>query len=192
MVVSDFNRVQVYNASYKWNAKDFDLKGFYRTGHYHWGYEGDFFALYSEANYGPNLDTYNGETLGFEVDGRGSLNGFKAAFGPQLWWGANPAVLLKYGRNLGNWGVAAVYHEDIDDVGRAVTSIAIPLPKIKLVTKKAPSSSVVFLPSKKPNTKPNTKPSGKPFKNIHKILYGAGTIAKSNNDNHAIPIHIII
>ena len=39
---TDVNRVQIYNASYKWTAKDFELRGFYRTGHYHWGYEGDF------------------------------------------------------------------------------------------------------------------------------------------------------
>ena len=102
------NRVQVYNASYKWTAKDFEIRGFYRTGHYHWGYEGDFFGLYPEANYGPNLDIYNGETSGFEIDGKGSLNGLKAAFGPQLWWGANPAYLLKYNRKIGVFNAAAV------------------------------------------------------------------------------------
>jgi hypothetical protein len=114
VVLNDVNRVQVYNASYTWNAKDFDLRGFYRTGHYHWGYEGDFFALYPEANYGPNLDIYNGETLGFEFDGKGSLNGFKAAFGPQLWWGANPTALLKYGKKIGTWNFTGIYHRDLD------------------------------------------------------------------------------
>jgi hypothetical protein len=82
--LTDINRVQVYSAEYEWNAKEFDLRGFYRTGHYHWGYEGDFFGLYREANYGPNLDIYNGEILGFEVDGKRALEGLKAAFGPQL------------------------------------------------------------------------------------------------------------
>ncbi|MEC4004981.1 glycoside hydrolase family 2 TIM barrel-domain containing protein [Flavobacterium sp. SUN052] len=132
--LTDANRVQVYNASYNWNAKEFDLRGFYRTGHYHWGYEGDFFGLYPEANYGPNLDIYNGETLGFEVDGKKSLNGLKAAFGPQLWWGANPAVLLKYNHKLGKIDATAVYHEDIDNAAAATTSIAIPLPKTRRVT----------------------------------------------------------
>jgi hypothetical protein len=136
MLVNDFNRVQVYNASYKWNAKDFDLKGFYRTGHYHWGYEGDFFALYSEANYGPNLDIYNGETLGFEIDGKRSLKGFKAAFGPQLWWGANPAYLLKYGTKLGKVDATVVYHEDINqvEISETVSSIAFPVPKTRRAT----------------------------------------------------------
>ena len=134
VLMNDINRIQVYNASYKWNAKDFEVRGFYRTGHYHWGYEGDFFALYSEANYGPNLDLYNGETLGFEVDGKRSLNGLKAAFGPQLWWGANPAYLLKYSKKLGKFDVTAVYHEDISNASAALTSIAIPLPKTRRAT----------------------------------------------------------
>jgi hypothetical protein len=131
---NDLNRVQVYNASYAWNEKDFDLRGFYRTGHYHWGYEGDFFALYPEANYGPNLDVYNGETLGFEIDGKKSFSGLKAAFGPQLWWGANPAVLFKYSKKIGKIDASAVYHEDIADAGAALTSIAIPLPKTRRAT----------------------------------------------------------
>lgn len=131
---NDINRVQVYNASYKWTAKDFELRGFYRTGHYHWGYEGDFFGLYPEANYGPNLDIYNGETLGFEIDGRGDLDGLKAAFGPQLWWGANPAYLLKYNRKIGKFNAAIVYHEDISRAAQAVTSIFIPQPKTRRAT----------------------------------------------------------
>ncbi|MEK8179806.1 glycosidase [Flavobacterium buctense] len=133
-LISDANRVQVYNASYSWNQKDFDLRGFYRTGHYHWGYEGDFFALYSEANYGPNLDIYNGETLGFEVDGKRSLSGFKAAFGPQLWWAANPAVLLKYSKKIGKFDATAVYHEDIANANNIQTSIFVPQPKTRRAT----------------------------------------------------------
>ncbi|ARV06630.1 glycosidase [Polaribacter sp. SA4-10] len=112
--ITDPNRVQVYNSEFEWNADNFDMRGFYRTGHYHWGDEGDFFGLYPEANYGPNLDTYNGEILGIEIDGKGALNGLKAAFGPQLWWGANPTALLKYSRNFGKWGVTGIYHRDLD------------------------------------------------------------------------------
>jgi hypothetical protein len=131
---NDVNRVQVYNASYNWTAKDFELRGFYRVGHYHWGYEGDFFGLYPETNYGPNLDIYNGETLGFEVDGRGSLDGLKAAFGPQLWWGANPAYLLKYNTKIGIFNASAIYHEDISSAAQVVTSIFIPQPKTRRAT----------------------------------------------------------
>ncbi|WP_027136713.1 hypothetical protein [Gaetbulibacter saemankumensis] len=129
--IRDPRRVQIYSASYEWNAKDFDIRGFYRTGHYHWGYEGDFFGLYPEANYGPNLDIYNGEILGAEIDGKRALKGLKVAFGPQLWWGANPALLLKYSRTFGNYDLTAIFHEDIDDARNIVTSIAIPQPKTR-------------------------------------------------------------
>lgn len=114
VTLSDVNRVNVYNAEFEWSAKDFDLTGFYRTGHYHWADEGDFFGLYTEANYGPNLDIYGGEISGIEMDGKGIFKGLKAAFGPQLWWGANPTALLKYSRNFGNWGVTGIYHRDLD------------------------------------------------------------------------------
>jgi len=113
VTLTDVNRLQVYNASFEWNAKDFDLRGFYRVGHYHWAYEGDIFNIYPETNYGPNLDIYNGETLGIEIDGKGALKGLKAAFGPQLWWGANPALLIKYRRKFGHYNITGVYHKDI-------------------------------------------------------------------------------
>jgi len=132
--ITDVNRVQVYNAEIEWVSKDFDVRGFYRTGHYHWGYEGDFFGLYPEANYGPNLDIYNGEISGIEIDGKNAFNGLKAAFGPQLWWGANPAYLIKYSHKVGQFDITGIYHEDIAEVSEIVTSIAIPLPKTRRAT----------------------------------------------------------
>lgn len=126
VTLEDVNRLNVYQAEFEWNTKDFDLRGFYRTGHYHWQYEGDFFGLYPEANYGPNLDIYGGEILGAEMDGKGAFEGLKAAFGPQLWWGANPTMLFKYQRKFGNYDVAGIYHRDVltelrfDENGRRV------------------------------------------------------------------------
>jgi hypothetical protein len=55
VTLTDNNRLRVYNAEFEWKAKDFDMRGFYRTGHYHWGYEGDIFGIYPEANYGPKF-----------------------------------------------------------------------------------------------------------------------------------------
>ncbi|MGB5464024.1 MAG: glycoside hydrolase family 2 TIM barrel-domain containing protein [Aureibaculum sp.] len=132
--ITDLDRIKLYNAEFEWKTKEFDVRGFYRTGHNHWGYEGDFFGLYPEANYGPNLDIYNGVISGIEIDGNNTLNGFKAAFGPQLWWGANPAILLKYSTELGHFDITGVYHEDIDDLGEVVSSNAIPMPKTRRAT----------------------------------------------------------
>ncbi len=133
--LQDNNRVSLYKASYKWDEKWFNLNSFYRSGHYHWGYEGDFFGLYPEANYGPNIDTYNsGAPFGFEMEGKKAIKGFKLAFGPQLWWGANPAVLLKYSKTIGKFNLTGIFHEDLEQSGVAESSVAIPQPKTRKFT----------------------------------------------------------
>jgi len=133
--LSSLNRVNIYKASVSWNHSWFNLEGFYRTGHYHWGYEGDFFGLYPEANYGPNIDMYNGTApLGFEMEGKKALSGLKVAFGPELWWGANPAVLVKYGHKVGSFDITGIFHEDVDEQGTAVSSFAIPAPATRRAT----------------------------------------------------------
>lgn len=126
------NRVQLYRADYSWDTKDFTLTGFYRTGHYHWGYEGDFFGLYPEANYGPNIDLYNGNApFGFEIEGKKTIKGLKLAFGPELWWGANPAILAKYQRKIAGLDVAGIFHEDITQRNNLQSSFAVPVPKTR-------------------------------------------------------------
>ncbi len=135
VVLSSQERLRVYRANFNWNNKLFDLNGFYRTGHYHWGYEGDFFGLYPEANYGPNIDIYNGNApFGFEVAGKKSLSGLKLAFGPELWWGANPAVLLKYGKEIAKFKITGIFHEDLDRQAPAVSSFAVPVPPTRRAT----------------------------------------------------------
>ena len=128
-------RIAIYSSNYTWDHKYFKLDGFYRTGHYHWGYEGDFFGFYPEANYGPNIDIYNGlAPFGFEVEGRRQFKGLKVAFGPELWWGANPAVLVKYSSKLGKTEWTGLYHEDIQRQGSIVSSFAIPQPRTRRVS----------------------------------------------------------
>jgi len=114
VTLEDVNRLNLYQAEFEWKHDLFDLRGFYRTGHYHWGYEGDFFGLYPEANYGPNLDIYGGIISGIEIDAKGDLEGLKAAIGPQLWWGANPTMLFKYSKRIGHWDVTGIYHRDLE------------------------------------------------------------------------------
>jgi hypothetical protein len=133
--IDDLNRFQVYKSSIEWVHDWFNLNGFYRTGHYHWGYEGDFFGLYPEANYGPQIDVYNGiAPFGFEIEGKKAFRGLKLAFGPQLWWGANPALLLKYSKEIGKFKITGIYHEDLDQLGLTESSFAIPQPKTRRLT----------------------------------------------------------
>lgn len=145
VTLSGLERVAVYQASVEWDHSLFKLDAFYRTGHYHWGYEGDFFGLYPEANYGPNIDIYNGLTpSGFEIAGKDFLDGLKIAFGPELWWGANPAILLKYRRELGPVNITGIYHEDLDQATRPVSSFAIPVPKTRRATLHLSSKVGIF------------------------------------------------
>ena len=127
----DFNsieRVAVYQASLTWDDRWFMLDAFYRTGHLHWQYEGDFFGLYRDAFYGENLDIYNGlAPNGIELTAKKSLEGLKIAFGPQLWWGANPALFVKYQRNLLGTEWTAMWQEDFAQRGETSSSIAIPV-----------------------------------------------------------------
>jgi hypothetical protein len=133
--IEDNNRLQVYKASYRWDDKLFKLDGFYRTGHYHWGDEGDAFGLYPEANYGPNLDIYQGKApYGLEIEGKKMFKGFKIAMGPELWWGANPAILLKYSKTIAKFDFTGIYHEDLTQREITQTSFAIPQPKTRRLT----------------------------------------------------------
>ncbi len=135
VTTSSLERLAVYRASVRWDEADFRLDGFYRTGHYHWGYEGDFFGLYREANYGPNIDIYNGQApLGVEFTGKRKLAGLKIAVGPELWWGANPAFLAKYRRQLGPFNVTGVYQEDFTRQSGNTSSFAVPQPKVRVFT----------------------------------------------------------
>jgi len=141
--LNGIERVKVYRSSVYWEEPWFRLNGFYRTGHYHWGDEGDFFGLYRDAYYGNNIDIYNGEApVGFEVAGRRGIDGLKLAFGPQLWWGANPSVMLKYRRQFGGIDASTVFHEDIAPASTSITSsVAVPVPttrklSLQLKTKK--------------------------------------------------------
>jgi len=133
--LTDIERVKVYRASVSWDDRWFKMDGFYRTGHYHWEYEGDFFGLYREANYGPNIDIYNGEApLGFELTGKKSLDGLNFALGPELWWGANPAFLVKYRRQIGPFEVTGIYQEDLAAQSTTSSSFAVPVPPTRKAT----------------------------------------------------------
>ncbi len=124
--------IEAYQASLSWDDRYFMLDAFYRTGHLHWGFEGDFFGLYRDAYYGPNVDIYGGMApIGFEMAFKKKLNGLKLAFGPQLWWGANPALFLKYQRDIGPFATTTVYHQDLAAQSALSSSIAIPIPETK-------------------------------------------------------------
>ena len=132
VVISDVERIKVYQARVEWQDEWFDLEGFYRSGHFHWGFEGDFFSIYPEANYEPQVDMFNANAPnGFVFTGKKWLEGLKIAAGPELYWGANPTVIAKYYREMGDTKFSIVHQEDITQRASAPTSSVIPVPRTR-------------------------------------------------------------
>jgi hypothetical protein len=127
--LSALERIALYQAEFNIEQPWFGLKGYYRVGHYHWGDEGDFFGLYQEAFYGPNIDIYNARSpLGMEFEGRQGLEGLKIAFGPEMYWGANPGFIAKYHRALGGGlEFTLMHHEDLGTNADGDSTLAIPV-----------------------------------------------------------------
>lgn len=127
------DRVRLYEAEGHWEHDLFRLHAFYRVGHFHWGHEGDFFGIYRQAYYGPNIDIYDAAVpIGVEIEGKGPLSGLAVAGGPQVYWGANPAIFARYGWDLGASRWTLVHQEDLTEQGAAAANRAIP----QLVTRK--------------------------------------------------------
>ncbi|MEO0325939.1 MAG: hypothetical protein AAF447_23515 [Myxococcota bacterium] len=127
---SGAERVKLYQASFTWDESWFQLEGYYRTGHYHWGYEGDFFNLYPEAYYQQAVDAFNADVpIGLVFSGKRALSGLKIAYGPEIYWGANPTVMAKWYRETGPWQYSFMHQEDIAQRASAPTSSALPIPQ---------------------------------------------------------------
>ena len=73
--------------------------------------------------------TLGGEDGGAELEAKGPLKGLKIAFGPEVYWGANPMVIAKYTRGFGPVTVTAVHQEDIASADAdQTTSSVVPEP----------------------------------------------------------------
>ncbi len=121
------DRVRLYGAEFVIERPLVELRGLYRRGHYHWGYEGDFFGLYREAYYGPNIDIYDAAAPNLiEGELREGGEGFAFAIGPQMWWGANPGAIARYGRTHGRLSWTVVHHEDFTGTTETESTFAVP------------------------------------------------------------------
>jgi beta-galactosidase len=133
--LSDLQRLAIYQAEFKIDQKWFSVDGYYRTGHYHWGEEGDFFYLYRNAYYGPNLDIYNGNApFGAVISGHQALEGLKVAIGPEIYWGANPSLIAKYQRSFGPLTATLMHQEDLAHGAGTQTSAVIREPPTRKTT----------------------------------------------------------
>ena len=136
--VDDRDRVEIYDFNATYQNDGFDLTTFYHVPRYHWKYEGDYFGLLREATDidGPNgMDIWNSKApSGAEFVGKQSLQGLKVVGGNEIYWGANPKVILKYENRIGNIDYAFIHSEDVARAGDSSTATAATTPQTRATT----------------------------------------------------------
>jgi len=122
--VDDNERIEIYDFQASYTDNDYDLLAFYHTPRYHWGYEGDFYGLMRETTDMAGQDIWNAKApFGAEFVGKGEWEGLKIVGGPEVYWGANPKVIVKY--QFGDkMQYAVIYSDDISQRDQAVAATA--------------------------------------------------------------------
>ncbi len=124
IVTEDFQdreRVEIYDAEATYEGEWFNVNGFYHTPRYHWKDEGDFFGLIRETTDIAGQDIWNAKApSGVEFEGKGGWEGLKILVGDEVYWGANPKIVLKYEWKWGKTELAFMHAEDVDRQGDAV------------------------------------------------------------------------
>jgi hypothetical protein len=95
--IDDNERIEIYDFEASYTDNNYDLLAFYHTPRFHWGYEGDFYGLLRETTDMEGQDIWNAKApYGFEFAGKQEIDGLKVVAGPEVYWGANPKVMVKY------------------------------------------------------------------------------------------------
>ena len=135
VVFDDRERVEIYDFEASYEGEAFDLNAFYHTPRYHWGYEGDFFGLVTENTDLAGMDIWNAKAPeGVEFIGKGKMKGLTILAGPEVYWGANPKVVLKYDFNLGKTEFTFIHSEDVARMGDSATATAATLRQSRQTT----------------------------------------------------------
>ncbi|NND37068.1 MAG: hypothetical protein HKN81_08030, partial [Gammaproteobacteria bacterium] len=117
---NDRERVEIYDFNATYRGKVGDIEAFYHTPRYHWKYKGDFFGLIREATDIDGQDIWNAKApRGVEFAGKGALEGLTVLGGPEVFWGANPQITLKYSNQIGNTDWTVMLSEEIDRQGES-------------------------------------------------------------------------
>jgi len=121
----DRERVEIYDFSAEYRGDTFDIEAFYHTPRYHWKYEGDFFGLIRETTDIYGMDIWNAKApQGVEMVGKGQFDGLTLLFGPEVYWGANPKIVVKYDFNFYGFDYTFIHAEDIARLGDSATVTA--------------------------------------------------------------------
>ncbi|MCK4907025.1 MAG: hypothetical protein KAS64_05715 [Spirochaetes bacterium] len=96
--ISDKERIEIYSLNATFETVDFSINVFHHVPRFHWGYEGDWYGLYLESTDMGGMDIWHTKApSGIEFDGKlGIIKGWKILLGNEIYWGANPQVMVKY------------------------------------------------------------------------------------------------
>ncbi len=133
--LNDRERVEIYDFEATYEGEVFDATAFYHTPRYHYKYEGDMYGLISEATDIAGIDIWNGKAPeGVEFVGKGALEGLTVIGGPEIYWGANPKVVVKYDFATGPTSWTFMHSEDIARLGQATGAAGATVPQSRQTT----------------------------------------------------------
>ena len=120
------NSAEIYNFNSTLKTDISDITAFYHTPRYHWGYEGDFYGLLRETTDIKGVDIWDAKApFGVEFAGKKELEGLKILLGPEVYWGANPKLMIKYNFGIGNFKYSLIHSEDITKTSTSAAKNAI-------------------------------------------------------------------
>ncbi|MGB5439494.1 MAG: hypothetical protein WBN90_07590, partial [Gammaproteobacteria bacterium] len=118
-------RVEIYDFNASYENEMYDLTTFYHVPRYHWKNKGDFFGLLRETTDMEGQDIWNAKApFGAEFEGKKSLEGLTVLFGPEVYWGANPKVMLKYTNRFAGLDYTFLHSEDVSRTGQSASATA--------------------------------------------------------------------
>ncbi|MFU8821920.1 MAG: hypothetical protein ACNA8G_10245 [Gammaproteobacteria bacterium] len=121
--LEDRERVEIYDFSATYRGEIADIEAFYHTPRYHWKYKGDFFGLVRETTDIEGMDIWNSKApSGVEMIGKGALEGLTLLAGPEVYWGANPKVVVKYDFDFAGVEYTFIHSEDLARLGDSATA----------------------------------------------------------------------
>lgn len=113
-VLKGRERIEIYDFNATYEGDNFTLESFYHVPRFHWGYKGDFFGLLRETTDMEGQDIWNSKApYGVEYRGKGSMDGLTVLFGPEIYWGANPKVMIKYDFDALGIDYTVIHSEDL-------------------------------------------------------------------------------
>jgi beta-galactosidase len=130
------SQIELYDFEAKLSLNPFDLLTFYHTPRYHWRYEGDVYGLLWEATDIKGMDLWNAKApIGAEFDfTKGKREGFKLVLGPEVYWGANPLVMVKYWRKMGDFQFSILHSEEFGRFSEGDSPSVITLDPVRRTT----------------------------------------------------------